>query len=306
VRLETLNDRVNINCIGGGMGRKCKIFTLGLLLGGLLSCSNISEKDFTNEFKAVLEKQKKVSGVKIIDNLHIEYKYDNDLREFYLRNAYASLRYGESKKDVIDSYIDTAVMNANLNVIGNKTIFPNIRTVDWLEDMKSQIKEFKERNNISDLDDTQLPYYEPLIDRLIVVYTVEDRKTMSYLTVEQLNDLGINNDALRKIACTNLMNQSSNIDIEEKSGIFSVNFDGVHESSLILLNSVMKEISLKMGGDFLFSIPSRDTLVGIPVDTAMKNFASLSSFASEIADNGKYNISKAILLYTNGEIKESD
>ncbi|OHD36068.1 MAG: hypothetical protein A2355_07930 [Spirochaetes bacterium RIFOXYB1_FULL_32_8] len=270
----------------------CILFSIFVLL--FFGCNKvISEKEFTQMFINKLQDEPNISKVETSGSLLVSYAYFNEKRKFDLGNAYIRIKNGEDVDRIILSYLGTALINP-INIITSKgIIIPNIRSKEWIEATINRSIELA-----PDINKEKIIYSIPFFNSIYIVFSQETEKEMKYLSSEEIKLLHINDKQLTKYAIGNLFNYRMNYEIKEIDGIFSIEYDGIHESSLIMNPIIIENIQNEYGDKIIIAIPARNYLIGIGANDS-KGILKLKDIVSKVYKSESYKISDQLYLFEN-------
>lgn len=193
------------------------------------------------------------------EGMEIKWKFkDAEKQEFtFLDNIYAEYMHRPNKlQEILDKYAHSVVAptqenqqvteNNSISSVALEKILPVVKNIMFVEI-------FKEKNPLSEI------FYENLNEELVVVYSVENQQD-SFLSVNQLNELGISNENLRALALENLIQQTE-ASLEQENTHYQLVADGNLESSFLLIPDVWTKQNFPVAGNIVVAIPTRDTLL---------------------------------------------
>ena len=102
---------------------------------------------------------------------------------------------------------------------------------------------------------------EQLNDDLYVMYVADSEHSVRYLSEEDLAAVEVDRANLRRHAMENLRRLYPEVQMMGAEGLYMFRLDGTYESSLLLSEHLWDRPEMKVKGEFLVAVPSRDVLV---------------------------------------------
>jgi len=115
------------------------------------------------------------------------------------------------------------------------------------------------RNRIKAQAKDQEPLAEDYNDELVIVYAEDNPRLMRYLTTQE--NIGVSRQELRPLAVRNLVRILPKIRMETISGVGMISAGGNYEASLLLVDGLWTGGRIKVDGEIVVAIPSRDALL---------------------------------------------
>ncbi len=97
-----------------------------------------------------------------------------------------------------------------------------------------------------------------LTDFLVVLYVLDNKHSMQFVTKEILADLNLSPERLHDAAIENLEGHVAGFEVVEEDGLYAITGADSYEASLILLDSIWTGRQLDVQGDFVVFMPSRN------------------------------------------------
>ncbi len=215
----------------------------------------------------------------------------------FLNNDYDDYQKNPgSKMEIIARYVALAVsVSKELGKLEPGRIIPLVRDRAWLEEMHAA----KTKAGATETEELAC---EELSEELVVVYAEDLPTHLSFLSAKSLTAAGLELASLRQAACKNLLQSLPRIEFHESgSDFYAVDTGGYAEPSLILIDSVWEGRRLKVKGEHVFAIPTRDTLLVTGSGTP-EGIARMRAKAEEIYRSGPYRISTKLFVRRDGKI----
>ena len=251
---------------------KLFFLSVAILVNGCVSCQNnkstlFSENAFTKIFLDSLKKKNPGSKYTIKQDLQIDEEKGEANFTHFLDNAYTMYRNEpDSISAVINLYLRAGSdLSENEKPIQKNRIIPVIKDSGYINEMAITL------NKMNKPDSQVSLVFEKYNEKLVIVYAEDNENGIAYFTDERFRELGINRDSLQSIALRNLDNVLPEIQIMGGNGYYMLTAGGNYETSLILLSDIWTNKNLKVKGDIVIAIPTRDLLLV----TGSKDAASL-------------------------------
>lgn len=108
---------------------------------------------------------------------------------------------------------------------------------------------------------SQVPFYEPLAADLVVLYAEDSEGRLSVLSPERLSQAGLSRDQAAQHARANLRTALASVRVHLVEGLHKVEWDGVYESSLLLLDELWTPERFPVPGDLVVAAPARHMVI---------------------------------------------
>lgn len=172
-------------------------------------------------------------------------------------------------------------------------ITPLIKDRAWIEDNRRNLK-----SKQPELDFV----FEDFNDELVIVYVRDAERRVRFLMSNE--DLGVERGALRQLAVENLRRLRPKIEMHgdaDKLAMFNVG--GTYEASLLLFDSIWTDGQVKVKGDIVVAVPTRDALL-VTGSKNRKGLAALRELAAKFSAEGSNPISDKLFVYRDGQFKK--
>jgi uncharacterized protein YtpQ (UPF0354 family) len=168
-------------------------------------------------------------------------------------------------------------------------IVPLIKDRQWLVDNH---RGYKARG----IDAEHL--YEDFNSDLVVVYAEDSANRLRYLMTSE--DLGIDRRELRKLAVANLGRVPPKIELRNHDDEYAlIAAGGDYEASLLLLDDIWTGGQIKVNGDIVVAVPSKDVLL-VTGSRSRKGLAAVRKLAAEFAAQERYRLTETLFVYRKG------
>jgi len=144
--------------------------------------------------------------------------------------------------------------------------------------------------------------FEDLNDELVIVYVQDAEHRVRFLMSNE--DLGVERSALRKLAVENLGRIRPKIEMHSLGNNLAM-FDvgGTYEASLLLFDSIWTDGQVKVNGDIVVAVPTRDALL-VTGSKNRKGLSVLRKVAAKLAAERSNPISDKLFVYRDGQFKK--
>ena len=137
---------------------------------------------------------------------------------------------------------------------------------------------------------------------LHLVYGCDWERSLQYLAEQQRRIISLDDSALFKKACNNLRDiVRDNLEIVEMDDTFGIVCDETYESSVVFLEEVMADLSSKIDGRMIFSVPARHLLM-ISGDSDLEVVERMGHATKKFFSEGDHIISDRLYRYDDGVI----
>lgn len=269
-----------------------------IFLAGTALAENLTPRAFTEVAAAAARRAMPSAGIAVVGDLQLETRTGSrEAISTDLRNAYeVYLRDPLHLEDVLRRYIGVLAETVRLgNVKGavdRASIVPVLKPVRWVVGVRTA----------QGTRESPQPLTEPFNDELAIVYAEDRPQLVRYLTTR--DDVG-DRAKLRALALDNLRRVIPKIEMEgNSSGSFIIHAGGSYEASLLLVDDLWSSGQIKVDGDIVVAVPSREALLV----TGSHNQASirlLRSAAVKLAA-GPYALTSALFVYRGGKFVRFD
>lgn len=215
----------------------------------------LSEEEFAKVFADTLRHRFKDASFSIGQDGAISGKKDSIEMKVYTTNSYKEyLVEPDSIQKVFDKYITSTAEGFNPKKISLQDVVPVIKPIDFFDD-------FSEMGLKTDKPVSFV--FEKYNDQLIIAYAQNNDKGLAFLTGDDLKELNVSMDSLKKVAILNFDKALPEIKTQQDgSGLYGVIAGGNFEATLLLMPYMWNnKNSFNVKGDFIIGIPNRDILL---------------------------------------------
>ncbi len=254
--------------------------------------------DFTHAYAKVLKQRAPNLDFKIVADLELRIADESkEEKTVFLHNAYDS--YKQAPNDghaVILRYIDAILGNKNFGdaEIDRSRIVPIIKDRAWLDETRTALK-------LKGSDITRLNHvWDEYNDELVILYAEDNPNAIRYLGVEHIEKLGLNRLELRNLAVANLQKAVAKIELRGTPEFYVMTAGGNYEASLLLEEKIWTGGQVKVDGEIVVAVPSRDMLL----ITGSKNpggIAKLKKLADETVKSAPYRLTPQLFVFRGGK-----
>ncbi|CAN5878403.1 hypothetical protein BH11VER1_BH11VER1_20500 [soil metagenome] len=265
----------------------------------MFGCSSkqvLSPSDYTKEYAATLLLKNPNLKVTIKGEMELAV-FDENGKEVtaFLDNGYKE--YVATPKDkelIIGKYIAAFIEpRAQSAEIDTSRITPVIKDREWIAEIRAGMKE----RGAKDIPEN---VYEDLNHELVIVYAEDSPKNLRYLTPKDLESVNLKPSELRSLAVKNLKSIVPKIEVQGGNGIYMVTAGGDYEASLILFEALWDGIQIKVDGDYVIAIPSRDMLL-ITGSNNKEGIRRIRDLAIKTVAEAPYRLTSDLFVRKNGD-----
>lgn len=271
------------------------------LLSAPAAAQLVSKRAFTQQFAQALRAQAPGIAVTITADMELEVKRPSGIEAtVHLDNAYAQYSADpKARSEVIQRYVRSLLEHKSEDApLDRARIVPVVKDRAWLAEVRQSLKA---RGAKQPLDNV----FESLNDDLVVVYAEDSPLNIRYLVTDNLAELGLRKDQLRSLAVGNLRSLLPPIEVNNGPLVSMITAGGDYEASLLLFEDLWSSGRLKVDGDTVVAIPSRDVLLY----TGSRNragVAKLRKLASELSQKASYSLTDRLFVYRKGKFERFD
>jgi len=147
------------------------------------------------------------------------------------------------------------------------------------------------------------PVFEDFSPDLVVLYAEDSPKNIRYLKPKDLELAKIDRTELRALACENLQHLLPKIEQHGGNGLYILAAGGDYDASLLLLDSIWSTGQIKVLGDIVVAIPTRDLLV-VTGSQDRQGIEKMKQMVKEASSGGAYRLTSKLFTYRNGKFIE--
>jgi uncharacterized protein YtpQ (UPF0354 family) len=270
-----------------------------MLFIGAARADLLSPRAFTDAVAAAASAAMPSAKVTVIGDLKLEIRPLNGGGSVTpdLSNAYGLYLEAPARlKDVIHTYVSSfspSELNANAHVVDRSHIVPVIKNQKWFDDTEGALRK----------EGMELQHAPSLVaGELVVVYAVDNAKTMRFLTTR--DDIG-DPAKLDDLAVGNLKRLLPKIEMEgADEGLWLISAGGDYESSLLLFDGLWSGGQIKVDGEIVVAVPAKDALF-VTGSHNHSAIARMHAVAGEVAQ-GPYGLTSDLFVYRDGKFVKFD
>jgi len=251
----------------------------------------LTPQAFTEEFARALTRALPSSSVSVAGDLKLTMKEANGInRTVQLNNAYNEYKLDPQRfGDIVETFSAMFSQSASKETALDRTrVVPVIKDRQWLDEL---------HNTLKGRGVAQQHLAEPFNKELVVVYALDDPNRMRYLTTQE--DFGLSRAELRALAVENLKRVLPKIELRGDDEVMLMSAGGNYEASLLLIDDIWSSGQVKVNGDIVVAIPTRDVLLV----TGSRNRAGLKrvrELAAKFVSQGPYELTDTLFRYRDG------
>jgi uncharacterized protein YtpQ (UPF0354 family) len=269
---------------------------------GFFGCSNSgteSREKFTEEYAASLRSALPDVTVKITGPLEVRTvgKAGGETTCF-LENAYTDYKASPADKaDVIKRYTGSFV--ETLHSAGASDAIDTTRIVPVIKD-KAYLQEVKESLKARGVDVSKMnQVFEEYNSELVIVYAEDTPSNMRYFNADDLKKTGLQLSDLRSLAVKNLLRLVPDIKFQGSDGTYMVTAGGDYEACLLLSRSLWEGGQMKVDGEYVVAIPSRDLLL-VTGSENKAGIEKLREIAAKMTKEASHGLTPLLFIYRKG------
>jgi len=279
-----------------------RFLVLLFLTLGSPGCSNSSVESpekFTEEYAASLRNAAPDVTVKITGPLEVRAvgKTGGETTCF-LANAYTDYKAGPADKaDIIKKYagsfVETLHSTGTNDVVDTTRIVPVIKDKAYLQQVRDSLK--ARGVDVSKMNQV----FEEYNSELVIVYAEDTPSNMRYFNADDLKKTGVQPSDLRPLAVNNLLRLVPDIKIQGSDGTYMVTAGGDYEACLVLSCSLWEGGRMKVDGNYVVAIPSRDLLL-VTGSGNKAGVQKLREIAAKMVKEASHGLTPLLFVYRDG------
>ncbi len=278
-----------------------RLLILGFLLVGAFvprghAEALISPKQFTALFAEAARKSMPDAKVKITGELTLRVDFPSGrYATTSLGNAYTAYEREPDRRDaIIAQYVEHILKNMGDDAlkIDAARVIPVIRTRRFPPIVEAERDPAKGR-----------VVFERFGADLVIIYAEDRPQDLRYFSTELFEETGIDRKQLRALAIENLRRIVGDIEYKDYGGTYVLIADGANEVSLLLLPEVWTKQNLKVDGDYVVALPTRDILV-VTGSNDVRALRQVRRLAEEGFQKGPYSVSPKLYRFRDGRLTQ--
>lgn len=269
-----------------------------LLLGALVAQARaetpLSHDRFTALYAEAARRAMPSATVRITGPLSLRIDHPNGRYATpHLGNAYAAYVQEPDRRDeIITLYVDSSLrLLVDDLKIDPARIIPVIRSRTF-----TPVVEAEKRPASSDV-----VLFEPLGPDLAIVYAEDWPSDLRFFTAKLFQAASIERARLRALAIENLRRIVGDVEFRDYGGTYVLTADGANEAGLILLPELWTKQKMKVDGDFVVALPTRDLLVVTGSNDA-RALRRVRALAEDAFAKGPYSVSPKLYRFRDGNL----
>jgi uncharacterized protein YtpQ (UPF0354 family) len=272
---------------------------LALLLTAVLcarvAVAALSPEAFTQEYVGLLRAALPAHKVEIVKPLEVRITgADGTDSTAYLNNAYQQAQSDpDARQEILERYVGSVTSSVNPQPVKAENIVPIIKDRAWLAETSAAVS-----RKAGD-DGKVARVFEDFNELLVIVYAEDTPSNIRYFSPGDLTKAGIERGRLRALAVSNLRRVLPKIEFHEGELFSMVTAGGNYEASLLLFDELWTGDRLKVDGEPVVAVPSRDVLL-VTGSRNAEGIDRLRKVTQEIIAESTYTLTAELLVYRNG------
>ncbi len=270
------------------------LMLLGVLIARAQAEAPMSHDRFTALFAEAARKAIPSAKVRITGPLSVRVDFpDGKYAMSYLGNAYAAYaQEPDRRNEIIALHVNRALKNVGDDVkIDPARIIPVVRSRALIP-----VVEAEKEPAASDV-----VLFDRLGPDLAIIYAEDRPKDLRLFTARHFRETAIERTRLRALAIENLRRIIGDIEYKDYGGTYMLIADGANEASLLLLPELWTRQRLKVDGEFVVAVPTRDVLV-VTGSNDSDGIRRIRALAEKAFADGPYSISPKLYRFREGKM----
>ncbi len=266
---------------------------------GLAGCSSkeiVSPSEYAKEYAAALQNRNPNFKVIIKGDMELAV-IDETGKETttFLDNSYKEYSVSpQDKEQIITKYISAFLEpRTQSEKIDPARITPVIKDRGWITEIKAGMK----ARGAKEIPEN---VYEDLNEELVIVYAEDSPKNLRYLSPKDLEQVDLKPSDLKDLAIRNLKSIIPKIEAHGGNGVYMVTAGGDYEASLLLFEGLWDGVQIKVDGDYVVAVPSRDMLL-ITGSRNKEGVQKISELAIKTVAEAPYHLTSDLFIRKDGK-----
>lgn len=215
--------------------------------------------------------------------------------DLHLTNAYATYVNNRTQRKQIIAQFVLSIVEADVEGLLPKNVIPTIKDKAYVEEVRAQVA-------AKGKSPDEFFVTEEYNEELIIVYAVDSPTSIRFLNPTDLPELNLNGESLRSFAIQNLQQILPAVEAHGNPPFFQLKAGGMFESALLLFDRVWDKKELRIEGDIIVAVPSRETLL-VADGSNEKAVVQIQKAASEIASSAAYRLTDKLFVRRTGHFE---
>jgi uncharacterized protein YtpQ (UPF0354 family) len=254
--------------------------------------------EFSQEYAAKLRLAFPKVTVQIQKDLELKLKNEKGGENFvYLYNAYDQYKLAPAhKSEIIDRFVSAVPEPTKGTVVIDKNlIVPIIKDRPWAQEVAASLKA-RGATPVKEM------ITEDYNEDLIIVYAEDSPKNVKYFSSEELSETGLRPEELREIAVENLKRLLTKIEMRRGPNVSMFVAGGDYEASLLLFDKLWNSDQMKVDGEIVVAIPTRDVLLATGSNN-QEGLSQMRRMVDEAMAAGSYRLTGNLFVWRHGKFQ---
>jgi uncharacterized protein YtpQ (UPF0354 family) len=254
-----------------------------------------SREAFTQEFARAYEAAQPGATVRILGPLWLQILgAKGQIATAHLENAYLELRLDPAgREQIVQRHVAAfASTGSQRRPIDRSRIVPIVKSRQWIADYAALVKE-------QGYGDETVAIHDDINAELVIVYAEDRDKTYRFLLPEDVKQLGIGRDDLVDFARENLTRLVPSPQVIAGPYASGIRVDGNYEASLLLYPEWWEGTPIKVDGDYVVAVPTRDLLL-VTGSSNPAGIAQIRELARQSAQKFSHAIVDTLFVFRDG------
>ena len=217
---------------------------------------------------------------------------------FFVDNAYLEfLGNSENKTAILRRFANamTAAPEMASSNLDRARIVPVLKDKAWETEIRAGLQQ-------QGVEKPPATYFERYNEELIIAYAEDLPTSIRYLTQDQMAKLDLKPGELRALACENLERLIPPWHIRGGNGTYMITAGGNYEACLLLIENVWTSPMLKVNGEIVAAVPSRDVLL-VTGSNDRDGLQKVKGAIQTIQTKAAYRLTTSLFIYRNGRFE---
>jgi uncharacterized protein YtpQ (UPF0354 family) len=264
--------------------------------GSPTALAALSPEAFTKEYVSLLRAALPGHQIEIIKPLEVRVRdAEGGTSSAFLDNAYNQYNADpDARQEILERHAASiAETLRNSAPLAPENIVPIIKDRAWLNETRAAAQQ------AAGAAPVPRQVVEDINDELVIVYAEDTPLNIRYFDLDALAKAGVDRQKLRAQAVANLRRVLPTIEYHRGELFTMLTAGGNYEASLLLMDDIWTGDQLKVDGEPVIAVPSRDVLLVTGTRNAA-GIAKLREIAREVASEGTYTLTRELFVYRKG------
>ena len=259
--------------------------------------ASMSREEFTRQFAAALLEAMPGSKIEVVNPLQLRSIDAQGVRStFNLDNAYNDTLRNPAQADaIIATYVAGLTEEIGDGPPNRDNIVPVIKDRSFLDEIR---RAHRDQPGSAPMENV----FDVLNEDLVIVYAEDTPRNIRYFQAADLEKAGIKREDLRELAIYNLQHILPGIELHQGEHVSMLVAGADYVPSLLLVESLWTGDQLKVDGEFVVAVPTREVLLFTGSKDAA-GVAEIARLAREQLAGSSHSLTSQLFVYRDGRFQ---